>query len=58
MFQYTSGDEEPFLNLAIVHDDAEREYDYQTGTDALRAAAAQSPWIFVSMKRDFNTIFP
>ena len=58
MFQYTGGGEGPFLNLLLVHDDAEREYDYLTGTDEVMTAAAQSPWMFVSMKRDFKTVFP
>jgi putative hemolysin/phosphoglycolate phosphatase-like HAD superfamily hydrolase len=58
MFQYTGGGGGPYLNLVIVHDDAEREYDYLAGADKLMAAAAQSPWTFVSMKKDFKTIFP
>ena len=58
MFQYTGGGGGPYLNLVIVHDDAEREYEYLTGTDKLMTAAAQSPWTFVSMKKDFKTIFP
>jgi putative hemolysin len=58
MLQYTGGDEGPYLNLVIVHDDAKREYDYTTGAEELMAAAAQSPWMLVSMKRDFKTIFP
>ena len=43
MFQYTGGDDGPFLNLAIVHDDTEREYDYLTNTDELMTAAARAP---------------
>jgi hypothetical protein len=58
MFQYTGGDEGPYLNLLIVHDDAEREYDYLTGAEEVMTAAAQSPWMFVSMKNDFKAIFP
>jgi putative hemolysin len=65
MFQYTGGRSSsseagnvPFLNLLLVHDDAEREYDYLTGTDEVMTAAAQSPWMFVSMERDFKTVFP
>ncbi|MBP8291249.1 MAG: DPP IV N-terminal domain-containing protein [Caldilineaceae bacterium] len=58
MLQYTGGDAGPFLNLVIVHDDAEREYAYTTGADDLMSAAAQSPWLFVSMARDFKTVFP
>jgi len=58
MFQYTAGGKLPYLNLLIVHDDAEREYDYLSGTDAMMAAAAQSPWMFVSMRQNFRTVFP
>ena len=58
MLQYTGGSDTPFLNLVIVHDDAEREYAYQEGAEQLMSLAAQSPWMFVSMQRDFNTVFP
>lgn len=58
MLQYAGGDKGPYLNLLIVHDDAQREYAYTSGTDKLMTAAAQSPWMFVSMKKDFKEIFP
>jgi len=58
MFQYTGAGEGPSLVLLLVHDDAEREYDYLDGAEAVNAAAAQSPWQFVSMQRDFARIFP
>jgi hypothetical protein len=58
MFQYTGGDAGPFLNLLVVHDDAEREYEYLDGAEELMTVASQSPWMFVSMKRDFKTVFP
>ena len=58
MLEYTADGKQPYLNLLIVHDDAEREYAYLSGTDAVMAAAAQSPWTFVSMKNDFKTMFP
>jgi putative hemolysin/phosphoserine phosphatase len=58
MFQYTGGANRPYLNLLVVHDDAEREYNILTNTDAVMTAAAQSPWLFVSMKKDFKTVFP
>jgi hypothetical protein len=58
MFQYTGANKGPSQILLLVHDDAEREYDYLEGTDAVMAATAQSPWMFVSMKRDFARMFP
>jgi len=58
MFQYTASRKGPYLNLLVVHDDAEREYEVLAGTDAMMTAASQSPWVFASMKRDFKTVFP
>jgi hypothetical protein len=64
MFQYTGGrgapspdGQGPYLNLLVVHDDPEREYEVMTGNDEIMAATAQSPWLFVSMKKDFATVF-
>ncbi len=65
MLQYTGGrsasaegGQLPYLNLLVVHDDAEREYDYLTNTDEVMTAAAQSPWLFASIQKDFKTVFP
>ena len=65
MLQYTGGrrassaeGEVPYLNLLVVHDDAKREYDYLTNTDEVMSAAAQSPWLFASIQKDFKTVFP
>jgi putative hemolysin/phosphoserine phosphatase len=65
MFQYTGGrgapspgGQGPYLNLLVVHDDPEREYEVMTGNDEIMAATAQSPWTFVSMVNDFKTVFP
>ena len=52
------GGQVPYLNLLVVHDDAEREYDYLTNTDEVMTAAAQSPWLFASIQKDFKTVFP
>jgi phosphoglycolate phosphatase-like HAD superfamily hydrolase len=58
MFQYTSPSDGPSLALLVVHDDAEREYEYVDGAEEVRTAAVQSPWMYVSVKRDFATVFP
>ena len=52
------GGQVPYLNLLVVHDDADREYDYLTNTDEVMTAAAQSPWLFASIQKDFKTVFP
>jgi phosphoserine phosphatase len=46
------------LRLLVVHDDADREFDYQAGAeDALRRAADRS-WTVVSIATDWATVFP
>ena len=46
------------LRLLVVHDDAEREFDYQAGAqDALEQAANRS-WTVVSIATDWSTVFP
>jgi phosphoglycolate phosphatase-like HAD superfamily hydrolase len=57
------------LNMLVLHDDAEREYAYgpanglpdtKVGTfpQALMDEAKQKGWVVISMKNDWNTIFP
>jgi hypothetical protein len=50
------------LGLLLHHDDAEREYAYDRNSkigklDRALDAAAQSGWLIVSMKNDWNTVF-
>jgi phosphoserine phosphatase len=46
------------LRLLVLHDDAEREFDYRSGAeDALQRAADQS-WTVVSIATDWATVFP
>ncbi len=58
MLQYTASGGGPFLNLLVVHDDAEREYAYQSGAEEVTAAAAQNSWLAASVQQDFKTVFP
>ena len=56
--------ERPSLCLVVDHDDAEREYAYAgsavTDPDAesILASADRMCWTVVSMRRDWNRIFP
>jgi len=43
--------------LVIVHDDAEREYDYTDGAERILPLAEDLGWTLVSMKNDWNTVF-
>jgi phosphoserine phosphatase len=46
------------LRLLVLHDDADREFDYVAGAeDALQRAKDRS-WTVVSVKNDWSTVFP
>lgn len=63
MLQYTGAGKGPRFCLYVHHDDAEREYAYDC-TDHLAKLdqgldeAAAKGWTVVSMKNDWNKIFP
>jgi phosphoserine phosphatase len=45
------------LRLLVLHDDAEREFDYTAGAEQALARAKQRNWTVVSMKDDWSRIF-
>ena len=47
----------PALRLLILHDDAEREFDYVAGAEQALETARQEDWTVVSMKNDWETVF-
>jgi phosphoserine phosphatase len=47
----------PSLALLLDHDDAEREFSYQTGAEQALDRARQVGWTIVSMKGDWKTMF-
>jgi len=63
MIEYTMAGEGRRLGLFVHHTDADREYAYDreshVGTlDKALDQAAAKDWIIVSMKDDWNTVFP
>ncbi len=57
MLQHAGGPDRPALRLLVLHDDAEREFDYTAGAErALERAQAQG-WTVVSVKNDWATVF-
>ena len=58
MLQYSTTHGARSLQVLVHHDDAEREYAYDHGAEKALAAAAESGWVVVSMKRDFGHMFP
>lgn len=63
MLEWTTTGPGRRLGLIVHHDDAEREFAYDRDSnvghldEALDAADAQG-WVVVSMKNDWNTVFP
>jgi len=58
MLQYTAEGRGPGLAVLIHHDDVEREYDYDKGTEKALELAEENGWTVVSMKDDFAEVFP
>jgi hypothetical protein len=63
MIQYTKAGDGLRMGLFVHHTDAEREYAYDrkshVGTlDKALDQADANDWVIVSMKDDWNTIFP
>ncbi len=57
MLEFTYHTDKPTLRLLLLHDDAEREFDYTTGAEqALRRAKADR-WTVTSIKNDWTTVF-
>ncbi|MES0344151.1 MAG: HAD family hydrolase [Anaerolineales bacterium] len=57
MLEFAGGSLLPALQLLVVHDDAEREFDYVAGAEKVIIAAQTKGWTMISMKDDFKVIF-
>ena len=57
MLDFTQHDDKPVLRLLLLHDDAEREYDYVAGAEQALERAAKRDWTVVSIKDDWTTVF-
>jgi phosphoglycolate phosphatase-like HAD superfamily hydrolase len=52
MLEFTRG-----MRLLVLHDDADREFDYTAGAEKALEQAAQNNWTVVSMRNDWVTVF-
>ncbi|AGB25259.1 hypothetical protein Mycsm_05049 [Mycobacterium sp. JS623] len=52
MLEFTHG-----LRLLLLHDDADREFDYTAGAEKALEQAGKDDWTVVSMKNDWTTVF-
>ena len=57
MLDFTQHSDKPYLRLLVLHDDAEREFDYVSGSEKALERAASSNWTVVSMKNDWASVF-
>jgi len=57
MLAYAGTDATRALRLLLLHDDAEREFDYTAGAEQALEIAGQQNWTVVSMKNDWSTVF-
>jgi phosphoglycolate phosphatase-like HAD superfamily hydrolase len=57
MLDFTHHDDRPFLRLLLLHDDAEREFDYTSGSEQALERAHLNGWTVVSVKNDWATVF-
>jgi hypothetical protein len=52
MLEFTRG-----LQLLVLHDDADREFDYTAGAEKSLDRAATDGWTVVSMRNDWTCVF-
>jgi phosphoglycolate phosphatase-like HAD superfamily hydrolase len=57
MLQFTAASTGPSLQLLVLHDDADREFDYVAGAEKALELAKSDGWTVVGMKDDWTTIF-
>ena len=57
MLQFTGASTVPSLGLMILHDDADREFDYVAGAEKALQLAKSEAWTVVSIKDDWTTVF-
>ena len=58
MLAYAQQPGRPSLRLLVLHDDADREFDYTAGAEQALEQAARSGWTVVSIRHDWATVFP
>ena len=57
MLEYANTGTGPSLSMLVLHDDAEREFDYIAGAEQALSDAATHGWIVASIKRDWASVF-
>ena len=58
MLNFAGGTPSPTLRLLLLHDDAEREFDYVAGAEKALQVADEQKWTVISIQRDWQQVFP
>ncbi len=57
MLAFSGGPSLPALRLLVVHDDADREFDYVAGAEKAIDTAQTQSWTTISIQRDWRRVF-
>ncbi len=57
MLDFAQHPDKPSLRLLVLHDDAEREFDYTRGAEQALEKAGKDDWTVVSVKSDWASVF-
>jgi len=57
MLDFTQHEDKPYLRLLVLHDDAEREFDYTAGAERALERAGREGWTTVSVRDDWAAVF-
>jgi phosphoglycolate phosphatase-like HAD superfamily hydrolase len=57
MLEFAHHEDMPTLRLLLLHDDAEREFDYVCGAEQALKRAEAEEWRVVSIKNDWTSVF-
>jgi hypothetical protein len=57
MLEHAAAGPGPSLCMLVLHDDADREFDYVAGAEKSLDEAQSRGWTVVSMKNDWATVF-
>lgn len=58
MMKFAGGESLPALRLLVLHDDAEREFDYIPGAEKAIEAVNKNGWTAISIQKDWQKVFP
>jgi phosphoserine phosphatase len=57
MLRFAKTGTRPALRLLLLHDDAEREFDYTAGAEQALQRAGEAGWTVISIKNDWSRVF-